>query len=194
MIPTKDNLVCRIVIHLNSLVCLGGCKIEETINHILLTVFFFFTTFWIDVLRWSGSKCFACCCGLHVFQFFGSHLFYKDIRYCFHAIWMTCIRSKVIWKEYNSSSFFFFLPKSHLRSNYQIMLSFIHIDGLKLKMPTYFSTFICCGLTLQFALDLPFCFVFLDHLYSFVSLGYLMLDRGFFYLYLFWLFQKIKSR
>jgi hypothetical protein len=51
MIPTKDNLAYRGVVHSSFLLCSGGCGKEESINHLFLECDFL-GSIWNFVLHW----------------------------------------------------------------------------------------------------------------------------------------------
>lgn len=76
-IPTKDNLVHHVVINLDSLLCLGGCEKEETINQLFMECAFSGSIL-IDFMHWLRVRSvMSNDVSLHVFQFVGSHLFHK---------------------------------------------------------------------------------------------------------------------
>jgi len=52
-LPTKDNLVRRHVLHLADNVCVGGCRSQETANHLLFGCHTF-SSIWSLIFQWLG--------------------------------------------------------------------------------------------------------------------------------------------
>ena len=71
----------------DSLLCVGGCGKEKTINYIVLECQFFSGT-WNLVLCWLGIFSVQPYDIIsHARHFGGAHVFTKDIRFCFQMIW-----------------------------------------------------------------------------------------------------------
>jgi len=54
-LPTKDNLLRRDIIHHDNQLCLRGCRMEETTDHLFLSCpIFGFGIIWYQLRRWFG--------------------------------------------------------------------------------------------------------------------------------------------
>ncbi|PNX94589.1 70 kDa peptidyl-prolyl isomerase [Trifolium pratense] len=85
-LPSKYNLICRSMHLENSALCLGGCGVDETIDHLVVGC-----DIWITILNWLGI--FGPLPNVvadHVTEFCNTYLFAKEVRIGLQVIWLTC--------------------------------------------------------------------------------------------------------
>jgi hypothetical protein len=95
-LPLKDNLINHGMVHLNSLLCVGGCEVAETSNHLLFRICFL-RAIWCNVMLWlvvHGSLLNVV--DAHVLQFCNAYVFRNEV-------WLACCWT--IWKERNKKCF-----------------------------------------------------------------------------------------
>jgi len=96
-LPTKDNLITRGIIQAEANACLGGCGIQESVDHLFITCRHF-SQLWTQIFRVlviSSVDSFCVNDNFHQFNQLGefpgqTHSFLK-------LIWFACVWT--IWKE-----------------------------------------------------------------------------------------------
>jgi len=102
-LPTTDNLIRRRVVQPNTSLCSDGCGFEENIDHLFLTLWFFFQI-WYDIYTWLGLPSIKpATVHEHILQLCSLGGFSKTISSTFYLIWLSCIW--IVWRDRNSRVF-----------------------------------------------------------------------------------------
>jgi len=131
-LPTKDNLLCRQVLHLDNIACVGGCGSLETAGHLLLGCDFFCRV-WTQVLQWLGLSYVAPVgCRDHFLQF-GHMAGLPHFSYSFlQVVWLACVWT--IWKERNNH---IFTHKATSINNIADWVKLLSFQWLKAKLHVF---------------------------------------------------------
>jgi hypothetical protein len=102
-LPTKDNLIRRMVLHQEDNDCVGGCGSPETAVHIILQCDFF-GIMWQLIYKWVGISFISPDLVVDHFYHFGHLAGLPRYTYIyFQVIWHSTVW--VIWKERNNRVF-----------------------------------------------------------------------------------------
>jgi len=102
-IPTRSNLVRRKVLQHNDNLCVGGCDINETVDHLFIGCALFGSV-WYLVCHWlEFSFVFPGSIKDHHFQFIHLAGSPRASHFYFKVIWLAC--AWVIWKDRNNCVF-----------------------------------------------------------------------------------------
>lgn len=102
-IPTKSNLVRRHILQVNDNLCVGGCGVVETTDHLFI-VCDLFGKVWFLVCQWLGiSFVFPGAIKDHYFQFIHVAGMPQAVHSYLKIIWRACIWA--IWKDRNNCIF-----------------------------------------------------------------------------------------
>jgi hypothetical protein len=102
-LPTKDNLLTRGIIQEETAVCVGGCGVQESVDHLLITCSHF-GQLWMQIRSWLGLSSVDTHCAQDHFHQFG-HLggIPRQTHQFLKLIWLAC--AWTIWKERNNQIF-----------------------------------------------------------------------------------------
>jgi len=102
-IPTRSNLVRRHVLQPNDNLCVGGCGVTETTDHLFLECEIF-GTMWFLICHWLGvSFVSPCYIKDHYTHFIHMAGLPRSIHFYLKVIWLACVWE--IWKERNNRVF-----------------------------------------------------------------------------------------
>jgi hypothetical protein len=86
----RSNQVQRRIVLLDLLLCIGGCRVTKTFNHLFFYCDFS-QSFWSKILNWLGVHCLLSNVVVdHVIQFCNYYVFSKDVHTCLKQIdWLS---------------------------------------------------------------------------------------------------------